>query len=1367
MANAEPYDFSTAFQDSSANITVDDKPFYVYDGDTVINQETGERFRMPNYDTGELSRIGEEFGEMHIGSFTGPAEKEAVTNVINEGGFNRLVSTPDQTEDKYGRTVKDLVNESGESLSDYLQRERVVGRSKFMTKKQQDLRILGEFADRLKADGAPLSVGDKARELVNSVVVPEDRKIEMYGTIDDVIRGSSFEAEMFQTEINRLKKELDKTTDENERKEIMDEIVANQEYLTVSVNTPKSAVFSGVPSPTGGERQPGYWGESVNAAEKSIYMLSNTMGGFSAWLGDALNNEALENWGNDWALETNQDIRDAGYTTDFWSIRGPWDAMRFISSSIIQYTPQMGAIFASGYAGAKGGGLLGTALAPFTGGISVPAFAAGGAVAASTATAFMLAVSSVYQNQPEGEKDPLIAGAIAMPIALADRFGISKLANVNILTKEGKKEYIKIAKAEKGWDEKKAEEMLKGGMKEVMKESSDIMQNLANRQLLARRTFKDLATTSAKAGGIEAFTEATQQAIEEIGLAATTSIDMDYEALLYNMIESGAVGGVVGTTFNLPFSINEQERFNDAVYGMLPEDESLRTDISRWEEAHRTSNNNIKQSKLEVAAENKDKVQSLSEKADKAKKSSVWRDFISTMGNPKRFVQSYRGYFSDLYQTANGKVNFNMQKIGDLIGHINIFTGTTVTQEHRSLDSVLNSYIPNRAAMSRDIGIKEQELYTYLNMDESTLNGQGLSQGTLKGIAEVKNRFRLLGMAIQEEIKSRNKKGADINLSLNPGESITSYLNKFNDGKYFFNSKNIDYRKVDQNFRQLLSEQTAPVPKAFGKKVKPTGISDEEITMIMNEIRARDLSIDTRNRLESLGVFNKPEFTKYLSQSPFEDVTTMIRSLSKEVVMQTRFGKNGEVLSNLLEKAHKAGEINEQQMYDGAAVLADFMKMNRHTYRPIKNKVLRNIQDNMLFFSTLTYMDFNFFANMAEMTNGLIGLTPKQMWTYMKTGGGVFAKQVANDLRRVAATTGVVKDRTKRELADSDIRFERGVLAGTIAPKGSISILEGVDVTVPAYQNFLNHFWNWNQVESQTNAVRSARSALAWENISKFISIVADEDNVITGRSREARDHLIYYGLDPDRMVYFYKKTANVTEGNIINKKRSEFIETNIIGKENLDNLTPEERSELHEAYKVGLIRFTDELVVRPEPGSTPKIIEDPRFALFTQFKRFIAHFTANVIPRVWSGYIKSNKPGMTRNAFTVIVAAYAMAMLSQMIKDSIVYGEKAPWLEDDEEDPDWLRTSYARGAAYTGWGGTPLMAVEFINEMSRNSGRKPPLENFFESLIGESPMLNTIYSDLNTRKTIGETIAKRAPFFGDIKDTRETIAELIDSIGK
>jgi len=312
-------------------------------------------------------------------------------------------------------------------------------------------------------------------------------------------------------------------------------------------------------------------------------------------------------------------------------------------------------------------------------------------------------------------------------------------------------------------------------------------------------------------------------------------------------------------------------------------------------------------------------------------------------------------------------------------------------------------------------------------------------------------------------------------------------------------------------------------------------------------------------------------------------------------------------------------------------------------------------------------------------------------------------------------------------------------------------------------------FWIWNQVESQTNSVRSARSALAWDKISQMVAVVSSEVNgVVTRRTRAARDDLIFYGLDPDRLAYLYNKgeSSFPSEVDLIKQEPGDKIGDTA--------LTKAEQDELKNYYKTGLIRFTDELVVRPEPGSTPKIIENPHFALFTQFKRFIAHFTANVIPRAWRGYLTSGKPKMSRQMFTVIMASYAMAMLSQMMKDYIVYGEQAPWLEDDEEDPDWLRTSYSRAASYTGWGGTPFMAVEFINEFNRNAATQGPMENIFGALIGESPMLNTIYSDLNSKRTLMETVAKRTPFLGDIKQTREaignsptTIAEMLSNIGK
>jgi hypothetical protein len=585
-------------------------------------------------------------------------------------------------------------------------------------------------------------------------------------------------------------------------------------------------------------------------------------------------------------------------------------------------------------------------------------------------------------------------------------------------------------------------------------------------------------------------------------------------------------------------------------------------------------------------------------------------------------------------------------------------------------------------------------------------------------------------------------------------------LEEIRSGLYFLNPTQFDFRKIDNNFKELLRND---------------GLSDADIDEVMHEINSESLTIDTREMLKEKGVFYKPEYAKYLSQKPYDDMTNFIRSVTKDIVMQGRFGKNNTVLSNLLEEAQVAGEITEDEKYMMASVLSDFIAMNKGKYKPIKNKALSTLQDSLLFFGTITYMDFNFFANMAEMANGLVGLQPKQMWTYMKTGVSVFTKQFLNDIRRGVVRVAGGKDRTKRDLAKGDSKgakpFKRGIVTGTIAPKGSISAIEGVDVNNPQLKNFLNHFWNWNQVENQTNAIRAARGALAWDNISKYIFLVASERNgVITRGSREARDQLQYYGLDPTEMVDLFNKmtAAGILDSDSLHSDiLVNALEDTLLNDEVtvIPGLTQEETNNLKRYYQTGIVRFTDELVVRPEPGSTPKIIEDPRFALFTQFKRFISHFTANVIPRVWTAYIRSGKPAMTRQTFTVILSAYAMAMLSQAIKDAIVYGEEAPWLEDDEEDPDWLRTSYYRAAAYTGWGGTPSMALEFINEYSRNSAYKNPLDNVISTIAGESPVLNTIQDKLVSNKTLGEKSARLTPFFGDIKQSREFISNVIDNL--
>jgi len=1347
-------------------LNIDGQSYYQYDGDTIRNITTGQSYRFPRFDAAEVSRIDKD-GIFHAGSFVGPLHTEAINRVLREEQFGKLVPAKGQ-EDKtsYDRMIMDLENPRGERLSDYVHKNRIFENTRFITKEQEDLRGIGEFAELLRGKGSALSSGDRARELIASFdYIPGNLKKEVQGTFDEAYYGSSLDVNNLRSELNELKASFDKTEDPVEKERIRNDIRGVRDALTLAVNTTPTANIFGVPEGrVGSIGKPGWWGESINAGEKSFHQLSNTMGGFSAWLGDSLNSEALEDWGNDWALETNQDFAKAGYTTDFWSVRNPWDALRFISSSIIQYAPQMGAIWTSSAAGGAIGSVVpgvGTGVGMLVGGIGA---------------GFVLAVSQIYQRQPEGEKDPMMAAVIATPIALAELIGVKGLAGINILTKQGKQEAVEllslpVAQGGKNLSKEEAERQIKEGVKKILGESADFLKDTAAKQLLARKTFKDLVLMSGKAGTREMLTESVQQYIEEVGLTATTSLDLDMEQLVYDMIEAGAVGGVVGAGFNVPFSISEIDKHNDLVWELAPEDPATRKKVSLWEEAHQENNKKKKLSQVEVLDKyrNLTPKENLSQMAGKAKKGNYFNDFFRTVGGAggfplKRFFQAFRGGIDQDYDTAGGDINFTMQEIGaTVLNHLKLqglFTGASLATDQRSLDSIWNAMVPSRADMSTRIGIKEKELYFYLNKTENELFQLGLPEKTIQGIQGIKQKLAILGQRIQEEVKRRNEGFLTnrIDLNYNLESNHNDYMSIFSNGEIFKYPKALDYKKVGQGFADLLAQEKGP----FGM----TGaLSQENIEEIVEQIRNRALSLENRAKLDDIGVFNNPKYIKYMSQRPYEDITSFIRMLSTDVVMQERFGKENDVIASMLETAHKKGEISKQEMYNKAALLSNFIDMNKGKYKPIKNKVWRRLQDTALFASTLTYMDFNFIANMGEMVNGTIGLTPRQMWGYMGTVGRTFAKQFALDLRRGVALTGAVTDKTKRELAKDDIAFQRGIIAGTVPPRGTISYLESTNTSTPAYQDALNLLWIVNQVESQTNSIRMARGGYAWTNLLPMVmTVAAEEGGVITRKSRHARDNLNYYGLDPDRLVYLFNKA-----GGRLDEEPLAYGDAYTEPSVGYDSLSTEEQQELREYYRVGLIRYSDEMTVRPESASGPKLLENQQWGLFTQFTRFIAHFTANVIPRVWDGYILSGKPRMKRSVFNTIMAAYLMAFVSQMCKDMIVYGEKAPWLDDEEEDPDWLNTSYSRAASYTGWLGTPYMILEYIDDYNKQARRLGPYENIIASLTRPSPALNTVYRDAKNEaeRTLGEIVARRIPFGGDIKPVRESTAEALDALLK
>lgn len=1339
---------------------IDDRDMYLYDGDTLIDRnDPNHRIRVPGYDAPEVTKVTGE-GAFKLGEYAGDVTTREINKIIRELGFNKTVSTGEK--DKYGRLLNDLVNDEGIKLSDYLHAERVVTANRWMSKEQEALRHFGSFADSVNDMSKNLSAGDKARAIVEKMTSGmEDDFIDLFGTRDQVYNGASnLETKFYQSEINRLNKIIEKTENPEIKRELEEELILNKEALTFSINAKPDALYMRN-AYNASNNKGGFWGEMWNAAGKSYYMLENTAAGFTQWAGDAFNNETVENWGSEWVTETERDLMKAGYTTDMWSVKNPLDAGRFVASTVVQYGPQLGLIYGSAKAGAAAGFLVGG-----------PVGSAVGGFVGGTGSALVMAISSVYQGMPEGEKDPLIALGISVPIALVDRLGMTKVLpeGTNILTKEGRdivadgiRETYEAAG--KKITREEIDTIMNKSTAEMLKEAGLDIQQAAMKQILAKRTFKDLVVELSKRSGAEGATEAIQEVIQEVGIAGTTSKELNYEDLLYTALESGTIGAIVGGTFATPGVMSEHNRLNQVFFNITQESPEKRMRESKLEEAvakkaadergrgeprFKESDESIS-FKYKQSRSNKKSFTSLSKDANKAPNTTRWSDLVGLIKNPRRAVEAYRNFANDLVFNRDGSFNYKMADFASLIGGLRLYTGLSVPQDQKRLVSSLFSVIPSKQEIIEKMGVKDiKEVFPLLEKVGTPREGE-IDPTIREEVKAFKKNLVALGGLIADQIETRMIE-KDIDIS----------IDELRDGSYFVNKSVIDPTTLDTRFKMLLRDS----PGYLGSTVSsnPGGMikfTDEMIDDIYTRLERGYISTEDRMKLQDAGVFDSPLFSQYLSSDIFDNALYFTDNLSKDIALTSKFGRNGEVLSEILDQAEKAGEITALQRAEMAKMSLDLIDMIKGKYKPIRNKKWKWIQDRVLFVSTLTYMDSNFFANMAEQVNGTIGLDRKQLYSYIKDTARLFFKGVSADIK--AGTSKVTGGRAgsavpKRRL--SDLGMQRIAATGlTGGPKGDIAYLEGAETNSKFYNTLLNVFYKVNQVENQTLAMRGARAGVAWDSMLKMVDLVRQDSELgyTTEAGRWARDRLNYYRVDADRLIQIV---------NNMEKNKVSLDEKAILDESGLEQaLGAADAADLYENYINGVINFTDEFAVRPEPGSTPKWIEDPQLRLFSQFKRFISHFTANVIPQAWKMYIRRGPPGMTYGTFSIIMGAYGMAMFSQMMKDYIVYGEKAPWLEDDEEEPYWLRTSYWRAAEYSGWMGTPAMLIQGISDYNRNASRMNPLENLYDSIVSQSPAANLINDEvLKGTEDLPDRIAKRTPFVGDIKPAREAWGKALGS---
>ena len=1330
------------------------------DGDTVkfFDPRTNkmESLRFGFGDAAETTKITPD-GLLSVGSEVGETQFNVIDNLARTEGFNNIViEGKDKT---YGRYTGYLSNAAGENFSEKLIVNNIIKPSMYLgnevQEKQSEIvlrRNVRKDLAFLRAADAELTPYQQAEEIVQSVI--QDSPVmfkQMADTSDELILGSRAYSNNLRRQLRGLDDTIsDEKSTEEEVKEASEQYNKVRELLSFNMNYnnpfygSQEQIDNAIRYKIG---TPGTFAGWSNAFKRSFINLESSAATFNEWSGDLVNNDGWQQWGDDWEAEVQESYRGVNTAIDLFDIRGPGDAFKWITETAIEFAPQLAVVIG----GAKAGGMAGTAIAPGPGTVV-------GSVLGGTAAGFALVVGQIYNSMPEGEKDPFQAGGLAAAVGVVDMLGIKgggKLLTQNILTKEGKESFIDQILIEGiTSDRDVAADLIKKSLAGILKDTGQTLQNLANKELVKRQGLESFVRAGLRGAGREGVTEGIQEIIAQGGVAALTSEELNWEELTKDVIRNAAAGGVVGSGFETisqtrsTGGLNTLTDLNALVSQYSPlKPDAKRSIISRAEENQRIRNGNVKQSSATVAMEVNAEAKmegttglTLSTPSDTTSVKQGLKDFTK---DPISAFRAMANATKKHLINEDGTHNNFMQKFYGLVTRDFIFTGTTISSEIDRVRADIVKNVPTVRDALKLTGAKNiTELDAIIRSDVDVPGKKEIQEG-LDYIKEVV-------AAIVED------SGA---------ESVSLNAEQIRNLDALSQTAEINFDKIDKNFLELILNKRYTDPNDSTQTLEP--LSLQEANRIYLNFKDGRFNFNDIQTIRNMNLTNDPKFKKYMATNVIGNVINTADKVIREATINKRLGEDGVNLSHLLKKAREEGEINQEQYESLLRHAKRFMQSEKGSFQRVDNPYIRLINNSLIAQATLRLMDMNAFANVAEMFYGTIGLTPKDKVKYFGKAVKIFFQGAATDYYSVPSMMGApYQPFDARRLNDKDVN--RLLESGHILPGSDVLEVEGVKTSSPTLEKTMKIFYMINLVRSQNNAPRGARMSFAWSSISKLLEKVrVDKDSlaraggIVSPTGLWARDRLNSYGLDPDRLI------------EIINKIGGDTIpsESDILA--GVSTLSIADSSFLQDQMGLAEINFTDEFTARPQPGSTPAIFESEVFRPFTQFKRFLAHVTANMVPRIWNTYIKSAPPGTSFDTFSSVITIMVTAYLAQALKDTIAYGGTPEWIED--EDDKFFRSSTYRAMNYTGFLGTPELMLEELNSIwkkgvnSAIDDEQNSIAAIAMEIAAVAPSLGVLQSDVKAFREGGEKGAERAvgmiPFIGSLQVTKQPLIELIESL--
>ena len=1037
------------------------------DADTLVDDETGESFRLQGVDAAEVFHGDTQ----EVGS---RMTTEQVIKLANSQGFTRVV-TQGQGRDTHGRRVIDLQDKDGRSFRHMLASTGVVQPAAGFD--ETGVGFSAAFG-RATREGVT-DDWSKAADVIRSTAESQQRGEAQFK------QNQQFSGDWALYVDALVADGMDKGAAIKEANRVYNPNMATFEYADRDVATGKAD------SPLGEA-----WDSGWTGVQEGLF-------GFAEMAGESTGWDALRKYGTAGVERKRADLADQPhYITDFDLVKGEGDNWAgYISHNLEALTTN--AAMSLPYMAITIGASL---AAPFTGGAS------------------LAAPASVYAgqtwNEMEGEKSAAVAVTSGVLQATLDRLGIGAVFGKlgGKATKEVLEQAATAYAKKNGVSQEVARAAVARESRLAIASLAGDAAQIAKQQIASRQVVKNMIARAATGAAGEGSTEALQEATAYLGATIGSDKVFDADELIDRMQKAAIAGSVLGTAFSAPGTAYDYGAWLDVAVRQAPAEAKRQSDAGRWAEKEVKEHGRV-QSIAEINEENKataaalgNELVPLDELADahharQKEKSTADRLIEAGLNAPALWRGSVRHAIPQSLKDQSR----SLRKLADMLGGQlqRTFSGASYENEkfHRVAiyknmtaqpDAVFAEFNDGKVVRSRkQKGEISEYIYNELRKEKSDD----------VRVEKLRADLDRLGNKMWQDQKKHNP---DLGY-------VPNYLGKYKsfDKKAIANDRDTFVKALEA---EGVDAKTArEISYAITDNAEVNDI-DEAFSTVSGKFAPGS------HKSRTLNLSEKDAFNDFFEKDLFANVSQAVRSAARYTTHQDFVGDNGKNIAALLHQAQVDDKVDPVEIQRIAARMKDIIDAEAGNFKRAKTekgKAAERIQKNFMFVTLLAGLPLSTVSSFVELGLSMRGLTNDQVFGKgrgLATMGREFANTMWRGMGQVAAAT--VPGR-KYEVAETPGKEQLRKLGFYEWDVGAATVTGATEIN-PIRQRATEAFFRWNGLQGWTNYTRAIRASMAFDYMMDKVDIISQGDpDAPTNEIQEAREALRNIGVNVEDMLNY------------------------------------------------------------------------------------------------------------------------------------------------------------------------------------------------------------------------------------------------------